>query len=100
MCPILASIPQGASPTLFNLYSIDQPSRPEIHNAYYADKKVIYSTSDVASNNCQNYINVTTVTRCQNLHISLHKTFALHRGHQFTYTINPYLKLRGLTFHK
>ncbi|KAL4104596.1 hypothetical protein QTP88_019890 [Uroleucon formosanum] len=44
--PILAGVPQGAvaSPTLFNLYSADQPTNPNTQIAEYADDKVIFSS--------------------------------------------------------
>jgi len=42
----LAGVPQGAvaSPTLFNLYSADQPTNPNTQIAEYADDKVIFSS--------------------------------------------------------
>jgi hypothetical protein len=44
--PILAGVPQGAvlSPTLYNLYTADQPTHSDTSVAEYADDKVIYST--------------------------------------------------------
>jgi hypothetical protein len=44
--PILAGVPQGAvlSPTLYNLYTADQPTHHDTSVAEYADDKVIYST--------------------------------------------------------
>jgi len=44
--PILAGVPQGAvlTPTLFNLYSADQPTNPNTQITAYADDKAIYET--------------------------------------------------------
>ncbi|KAL4153931.1 hypothetical protein QTP88_001764 [Uroleucon formosanum] len=60
--PILAGVPQGAvaSPTLFNLYSADQPINPNTQIAEYADDKVIFSSHTdpgIVSTSLQNHLN-------------------------------------------
>ena len=60
--PILAGVPQVAvlSPTLFNLYSADQPTNPNTQIAEYADDKAIYATHtdpDSVSSTLQSHLN-------------------------------------------
>ena len=60
--PILACVLQGAvlSPTLFNLYSADQPTNPNTQIAEYADDKAIYATHtdpDSVSSTLQSHLN-------------------------------------------
>ncbi|KAL4121826.1 hypothetical protein QTP88_014259 [Uroleucon formosanum] len=61
--PILAGVPQGAvaSPTLFNLYSADQPTNPNTQIAEYADDKdIVPNTKDI--NQIQNAVSSDVVT--------------------------------------
>jgi hypothetical protein len=59
---IKAGVPQGVvvSPTLFNLYSADQPTNPNTQIAEYADDKAIYATHtdpDMVSTTLQRHLN-------------------------------------------
>lgn len=60
--PILAGVPQSAvvSPTLINLYSVDQPTNLNTQVAEHADDKVIYfshTNPEVVSTSLQNHLN-------------------------------------------
>jgi hypothetical protein len=60
---ISAGVPQGAvsSPTLYNLYSADQPTTPYTSVADFADDKIIYSAHKdliIAGMNLQNYLDL------------------------------------------
>ncbi|KAL4089526.1 hypothetical protein QTP88_024547 [Uroleucon formosanum] len=88
--PILAGVPQGAvaSPTLFNLYSADQPTNPNTQIAEYADDKVIFSSHTdpgIVSTSLQNHLNDLSYWYSHwrvkiNESKSVHTTFALRHS--------------------
>jgi len=60
--PINDGVLQGAisSPTLFNIYTSDQPTSPKTYVADYADDKIliaIYKNHDIASFHLQSHLN-------------------------------------------
>ena len=60
--PINSGVPQGAisSPTLFNIYTADQPSSPHTYDADYVDDKLlisIHENHDTASQQLQTHLN-------------------------------------------
>jgi len=115
--PILAGVPQGAvvSPTLFNLYSADQPTNPNIQIAEYADDKAIYATHtdpDIVSSILQSHLNDLSHWYSHwrvkiNENKSVHTTFALRHRQPPPVHINSKpipnsdtAKYLGLTFDK
>jgi len=87
---ISAGVPQGAvsSPTLYNLYSADQPTTPYTSVADFADDKIIYSTHKdpiIAGMNLQNHLDLISSWYDKwkikiNHEKSTHLTFKLKRG--------------------
>jgi len=87
--PIHAGVPQGAvsSPTLYNLYTSDQPTHPNTQVAEYADDKVIYSTNTdpkLVSIAIQNHLNILSTWYSQwgikiNESKSIYTTFTLKK---------------------
>ena len=115
--PILAGVPQGAvlSPTLYNLYSADQPTNPNTTVAEYADDKVIYAThSDptIATSFVQNHLNLMSPWYSRwrikiNESKSTHTVFTLRQGQSPPIYLNNKeippsvsIKYLGLTFDK
>lgn len=96
--PILAGVPQGAAlfPTVYNLYTANQPTHSNTIVTIYAGDQIIYATHSypiIASSFMQNHLNLlSTWYSCWRIEIndskSIHTVFTPRQGQSLLIFLN------------